>query len=161
MMNDTPLIMILEYEEGLRAQIADLMSEAGSFLRFNNGDFMDFGHFMGNETYFARHGSMNGYSILPYYDFSTSQYYVSTYGLLDMRNFLLTRIPKLRFIGINEYIIANHLYTPTSGHFAEVVYSINNLFRAFRLDFTTAFDEGGFREFRVQVGLSLLFFNGL
>ncbi len=137
----------------------NLRSEYGKFFRFNNGDFMDFAHFMGNEMYFTRLGSLNGYSLLPYYDKSTSRHYLSTYTIYEFRNLLLGNIRALRMLGVNERLIANHLYTPRDGHYFEVGYSISNLFRFARVDFVTSYYDSGFREFRIQVGFASDFIN--
>ncbi len=132
----------------------NIRSEYGNFRKFENGEFIDFAHFMGNEMYFTRWGSMNGYSLLPYYQFSTARNYLSTYAIYEFRNFILGNIPTLRMLGVNESLLLNHLYTQREGHYVEVGYSITNLFRFGRVDFVSSFFNSGFREFKIQLGIS-------
>lgn len=129
-------------------------SEAGIFLNNENMDFMDYAHFMGNQTVFTRFAQMRGYSIAPYYEFSTHNQYLSTYINYEFRRFLLTNIPLLRLMGTKENININHLITPSVNNYTEVSYSIDNLFRFFRIDVTGAFLDGKYEDFRIQIGIT-------
>ncbi len=129
-------------------------SEAGKFLRNNTMDFMDYAHFMGNQTIFTRFAQMQGYSIAPYYDFSTNDQYISTWLNYEFRQFLLTNIPILRLTGVKENININHLITPNVDNYIEVGYSIDNIFRFFRIDVTGAFLDGKYEDFRIQLGIT-------
>ncbi|NEN23155.1 hypothetical protein G3O08_06540 [Cryomorpha ignava] len=129
-------------------------SEAGKFLRNNTMEFMDYAHFMGNQTIFTRFAQMQGYSIAPYYDYSTNDQYVSTWINYEFRQFLLTNIRVLRLTGVKENININHIITPTVNHYLEVGYSIDNLFRFFRIDVTGAFLDGKYADFRIQLGIT-------
>lgn len=131
-----------------------IRSEAGMFLNSKNMDFMDYAHFMGNQTVFTRFAQMRGYSIAPYYDFSTHNEYISTYINYEFRRFLLTNIPLLRLMGTKENININHLITPSVNNYTEVSYSIDNLFRFFRIDVTGAFLDGKYEDFRIQIGIT-------
>ncbi len=128
-------------------------ADAGLFLHRNNIEFPDFQHFMGNETPFTRFGQLNGYSILEYYAWSNSNRYLSVYTNYTGRRFLLTQIGKLRMTGLKENILFNYLLTPTARSYMEFGYSLTNVFRVARIDFVTSFIEGGYREFRIQVGI--------
>src|SRR5690554_6722509 len=129
-------------------------SEAGKFLTNKNMDFMDYAHFMGNQTIFTRFAQMRGYSIAPYYDFSTNDHYLSTYINYEFRRFLLTNIPILRLTGTKENININHLITPSVNNYMEIGYCIDNLFRFFRIDVTGAFLNGKYEDFRIQLGIT-------
>lgn len=131
-----------------------LRTEGGKFFRNNTMDFMDYTHFMGNQTIFTRFAQMRGYSIAPYYDFSTNDEYLSTYINYEFRQFLFTNIRLLRLTGVKENININHLITPSVKNYTEVSYSIDNLFRFFRIDFTGAFLDGKYYDFRIQLGIT-------
>lgn len=128
--------------------------ESGYFLNKDYMEFPDFRHFMGNETAFTRFAQMSGYSIMSYYKYSTSDYYLSAYGNLEFRQFLLTNIRALRLTGTKENININYLLTPDARHYTEIGYSIDNVFRFFRIDATFAFDNGKYTEFRLQLGIT-------
>lgn len=132
----------------------NMRSEAGVFLRNKNMDFMDYAHFMGNQTIFTRFAQMRGYSIAPYYKYSTNDAYLSTYVNWEMRRFLFTNIPILRLVGTKENININHIYTPNLKNYVELGYSIDNLFRFFRIDVTGAFLNGKYDDFRIQIGIT-------
>lgn len=129
-------------------------TEAGKFLRNKTMDFMDYAHFMGNQTIFTRFAQMQGYSIAPYYDYSTNDQYVSTWINYEFRQFLLTNIRVLRLTGVKENININHIITPTVNNYVEVGYSIDNIFRFFRVDVTGAFLDGKYEDFRIQLGIT-------
>ncbi len=129
-------------------------TEGGKFLRNKTMDFMDYAHFMGNQTIFTRFAQMQGYSIAPYYDYSTNDEYLSTYINYEFRQFLLTNIRILRLTGVKENININHLITPSVKNYTEVGYSIDNLFRFFRIDVTGAFLDGKYTDFRIQIGIT-------
>ena len=129
-------------------------TEGGKFFRNQTMDFMDYAHFMGNQTIFTRFAQMQGYSIAPYYDYSTNDKYLSTYINYELRQFLFTNIRILRLTGVKENININHLITPSVKNYTEVGYSVDNLFRFFRIDVTGAFLNGKYEDFRVQIGIT-------
>lgn len=129
-------------------------TEGGKFLRNKTMDFTDYAHFMGNQTIFTRFSQMSGYSIAPYYLFSTNDEYLSTYINYEFRQFLFTNIRALRLTGVKENININHLITPSVKNYTEVSYSIDNIFRFFRIDFTGAFLDGKYSDFRIQIGIT-------
>ncbi|MCA1762661.1 MAG: DUF5686 family protein [Flavobacteriales bacterium] len=132
-------------------------TEGGYFFNNRRMDFMDFAHFMGNETVFTRYSQMSGYSIAPFYQFSTDREYLSTYINYEFRQFLFTNITALRLTGVKENININHLITPSVNNYTEVSYSVDNIFRFFRIDVTTAFIDGQYADFRIQLGITSQF----
>lgn len=128
-------------------------TEGGWFANASHMEFPDFAHFMGNQTVFTRFGQLNGYSLLEYYDWSTSDRYLSTYVNFTGRKLLLTRIPVLRMSGLKENLVFNHLITPLATNYMEFGYSLTNVFRVARIDLVAGFIDGQYREFRIQVGI--------
>jgi len=128
--------------------------EGGYFINNEKLEFIDFSHFMGNATIFTRYAQMSGYSIAPFYDFSTQQEYVSTYVNYELRQFLFTNITLLRLSGVKENINFNHLWTPAVNNYMELGYSVDNIFRFFRIDVTAAFIDGTYSDFRIQLGIT-------
>jgi hypothetical protein len=47
----------------------------------------------------------------------------------------------LRFSGVRENIFVNYLKTENSPHYTEIGYSLDNLFRIFRLELGVAFEN--------------------
>jgi hypothetical protein len=129
-------------------------TKAGKFLSAKNMDFPDFQHFMGNQTILTRTSQMSGFAMLPYYEYSTSDQFVRTYINYEFRQFLLTSIPMIRLLGIKENLNVNHLYTPSINNYMEVGYSVDNIFRFVRLDFTANFIDGKYESFMFQIGIT-------
>lgn len=132
----------------------NLRTEGGTFLNANRMDFMDYAHFMGNLTIFTRFAQMKSYSIMPYYRYSTNEEYLSTYINFEWRKLLFTQFPKLRLAGLTENFNINHLITPNVNNYTELSYSLSNIFRLFRIDVTTAFLDGSYEDFRIQIGIT-------
>jgi hypothetical protein len=132
----------------------NLRTEGGKFLTSERMDFMDYAHFMGNQTIFTRFDQLRGYAIAPYHLYSTNDEYLSTYINLELRRFIFSQFPTLRLAGLTENINVNHLITPSVDNYTELSYSLSNIFRLFRIDVTGAFIDGKYEDFRVQVGIT-------
>jgi len=132
----------------------NLRMEGGKFLNTGNMDLIDYAHFKGNGTIFTRMSQLSGYAIMPYYDFSTNDQYLSTYINFEWRRLLLSRIPLLQLGGISEHFNVNHLITPSVRNYTEVGYSVTNIFRLFRIDVTGSFIDGKYEDFRIQLGIT-------
>lgn len=132
----------------------NLRTEGGTFLNSNRMDFMDYAHFMGNQTIFTRFQQLNSYALAPYHLYSTNDEYLSTYVNLELRRFVFSQFPKLRLAGLTENINVNHLITPSVDNYLEVGYSLTNIFRLFRIDVTGAFIDGKYEDFRIQLGIT-------
>jgi hypothetical protein len=132
----------------------NLRTEGGKFLTSERMDFMDYAHFMGNQTIFTRFDQLRGYAIAPYHLYSTNDEYLSTYINLELRRFIFSQFPTLRLAGLTENINVNHLITPSVDNYTELSYSLSNIFRLFRIDVTGAFVDGQYEDFRIQVGIT-------
>ncbi len=132
----------------------DFNLKAGSFLNNNRVYFMDFKHFGGNRTIFANMGVASNYRFLDYYQYSTQTEYVSAIVHYQFRKFLLTQLPMLRFSGVRENIFFNYLKTKNSPNYWEVGYSLDNLFRIFRLEMGAGFENGNYQRSGVRFGIA-------
>lgn len=145
-----------EFDLGVRAKI-DFDAEVGTFFGNPELEFMDFKHFPGNRLTFAPINVVGGYRILDYYQYSTAQEYASVFSHIRFRKFLFTRLPMLRLSGIKENLFVNYLSTPTADNYIEVGYTIDNIFRIFRLEFVQSFQGWETREFGVRIGIASIF----
>ncbi len=143
---------------GVRAKI-DLDIEAGKFFGERQMLFTDFKHFRGNRLGFTPLKVTGGYRLLDYYRYSTGDEYFSALTHIRFRKLLFTRLPVLRVSGIKENLFVNYLRTPTSDNYIELGYTIDNIFRIFRLEFVQSFQDGKAREFGVRIGVASIFGN--
>ncbi|MBS1680764.1 MAG: carboxypeptidase-like regulatory domain-containing protein [Bacteroidetes bacterium] len=148
-------------EVGLRQQIRmgirgvlDMNLKAGKFLNANKLFFMDYKHFMGNQTPLITTDEVGSFRLLPYYQYSTRDEYFSANIHYHFRKFLISRIPKARMLGVTENFFVNYLSTPTSKNYTEIGYAINGLARLFRLEFATSFQNGNYVANGFRLGIS-------
>ena len=120
----------------------DFNVTAGTFLNNDQVYFQDYMHFGGNRTVFSNFGAAANFRFMDYYKYSTKSSYISGIAHYQFRKFLLTQLPMLRFSGVRENIFVNYLKTENSPHYTEVGYSLDNLFRIFRLELGVAFENG-------------------
>jgi len=135
----------------------DLLIKGGAFLNNASVDFPDFRHFSTSELLLTSLDPIGSYRLLPYYLESTSEEYLEFYGHYQFRKFLLTQVWKLHLLGLKEDLFVNYLHTPTSDNYTEVGYSIDNIFRIFRLEFVTSFRDLKYDDFGVRLSIASTF----
>jgi hypothetical protein len=132
----------------------DFNISAGSFLNQNQVYFMDYKHFGGNGTIFSNMGAASNYRFMDYYRFSTRGGYFSSILHYQFRKFLLTQLPMLRMSGVRENIFFNYLKTQYSPHYTEIGYSLDNLFRIFRVEMGAGFENGQYSRGGLRFGVA-------
>lgn len=147
-----------EVKLGVRATL-DIDVEAGTFLSNRNAQFMDYKHFNGGQTEIAPLSVTGNFRLLPYYIYSTQESYASLLTHIRFRKFLFTHIPLVRLSGVRENVFLNYLKTNNSPNYWEVGYTIDKIFKAFRLEFVYSFHDLEPQTFGVRIGVSSLFFS--
>ena len=132
----------------------DFNVTAGTFLNNRQVFFQDYTHFGGNRTLFSTMGAASNYRVMDYYRYSTAGSYVSSIAHYQFRKFIFTQLPMLRFSGVRENIFVNYLKTQHSPHYTEIGYSLDNLFRIFRVEFAAGFENGQFLRARPLFGVA-------
>jgi hypothetical protein len=141
------------YRLGIRGTL-DVNLKAGKFLNNNKMYFMDYAHFYGNQTIFMTTDPVGSFRLLDYYKYSTRDQYFSANAHYHFRKFILSRIPKLRLLGVTESFFVNYLKTPSSKNYTEVGYGINGILRLFRLEFAAGFEDGSNVNQGFRIGIS-------
>jgi hypothetical protein len=111
----------------------------GSFLRKKELYFMDFRHFSGNRTILS--GDFSGFQLLDYYRYSTQKTFFEGHYSHHFNGFILNKLPLVRKLKWQEVGSVNYLHTAASGHYLEVGVGLEHLFKIFRVDFVTGFQE--------------------
>jgi len=132
----------------------DFNVTAGTFLNDRQVFFQDYKHFGGNRTLFSSMGAASNYRVMDYYRYSTSGSYISSIAHYQFRKFIFTQLPMLRFSGVRENIFINYLKTQNSPHYTEIGYSLDNLFRIFRVELAAGFENGQFLRARPLFGVA-------
>ena len=95
--------------------------------------------------------------MLDYYKYSTADNYLSVFTHVRFRKLLFTQLPMLRLSGLKENLFVNYLNTGTSDNYMEVGYTIDNIFRFFRLEFVQSFQDFKPKDFGVRIGVASIF----
>jgi len=142
-----------QFNVGVRGRV-DYWLRGGAFLNARSMYFMDYKHFLGNQTPFVTTDPVGSFRLLDYYLYSTSDKYFAGNVHYHFRRFLLTSIPYVRLAGISENIFVNYLATPTSQNYTEVGYSIDGILRLLRLEVAAAFRDGQYLNYGFRIGIS-------
>jgi hypothetical protein len=138
---------------GVRGTL-DVDAQAGLFLNQAQVYFMDYKHFLGNQTYFATTDPVKSFRLLDYYRYSTSDRYFSANVHYQFRKLLATRFTAVRMLGIREDVFVNYLATPTSKNYTEVGYTLDGILRVFRLEAIASFQDGNFVDYGFRLGIA-------
>jgi hypothetical protein len=138
---------------GVRGNL-DFYVRAGMFFNTDAMYFMDYKHFLGNQTPFVTSDPVGSFRLLDYYRFSTADKYFSGNVHYQFRKFLVTNIPLVRLAGIRENIFVNYLATPTAKNYTEVGYTIDGILRIFRLEGAVAFQDGRYLDYGFRIGIT-------
>jgi hypothetical protein len=118
-------------------------------------DFVDYNHFMGNESPFVSANPANEFRMLSYYGHSTANKYASVLVNYEFRKLALTQLFFVRMTGLKENLFANYLYTDFDNfNYAEFGYSIDNIFRVLRVEVVTNTLDDPFTNWAVRFGVS-------
>lgn len=138
---------------GVRGNL-DFYLRAGMFFNTDAMYFMDYKHFLGNQTPFITSDPVGSFRLLDYYRFSTADKYFSGNVHYQFRKFLVTNIPLVRLAGIRENVFVNYLATPTSMNYTEVGYTIDGILRIFRLEGAVSFQDGKYLDYGFRIGIT-------
>lgn len=138
---------------GIRGTL-DVVVKGGTFFSGRRMYFMDYKHFLGNQTPFVTTDPIGSYRLLDYYAFSTKDKYATINAHYHLRKFLITRIAYVRLAGITENIFVNYLATPTSNNYFELGYGLDGILRIFRLEFAGSFQQGNYMATGFRIGIA-------
>jgi len=138
---------------GIRGRL-DANIHAGAFLNNRSLYFMDYKHFLGNRTPIVTTDPDGSFRLLDYYSNSTSDKYLTAIVHYHFRKLILSRIPKLRLLGIQENIFGAILTTPVTGAYTEVGYSIDGILRVFRIEAAASFQNGNYNNYGFRIGIA-------
>ena len=126
----------------------------GGFLNDNSLTFVDFKHFNGNQTSFSDVGTIVKFELLPFYRFSTSDYFFEAHYEHHFNEFIFNKLPLIKKLNLQAVASANYLNTKEIGNYVEFGAGIEHIFKFMRIDYYWAYRDADFfaRGFRVGVG---------
>ncbi|MGB3076739.1 MAG: DUF5686 family protein, partial [Chitinophagales bacterium] len=132
----------------------DYNLSGGAFLIRKNLGAAELKHFNGNQTIFAQADRMNAFQLLPYYTYSTDQWYLQGHIEHHFHGLLLNHIPLIRKLKLQEVIGAHYLQTKDL-QYAELSFGLEHILKLFRVDFVTAYSNQQHFSSGVLIGLTL------
>ena len=141
------------FDWGIRGEVS-LQLNAGTFFNAQNLGLPELKHFPTNPTFLTTLDPVGSFRMLNPYTYSTKQTYLEAHAHYQFRKFLLTQFPLVRLTGIRENLFVNALETPSSSHYLELGYGINYIFRLFRVEVVTAYQDFQFLDWGVRIGIA-------
>ena len=137
------------FNVGYRGKM-DVKFKIGAFANNENLQFLDYKHFLGNQTIFSTTDPVGSFRLLDYYAYSTKGFYATVHAHYQFRKLLATQFLELQFLGIKENVFVNYLNTDYSQNYFELGYSIDYIARIFRLEFVTSFQDFKYQDFGIS-----------
>ncbi|MEL6673000.1 MAG: DUF5686 and carboxypeptidase regulatory-like domain-containing protein [Bacteroidota bacterium] len=106
------------------------MVKGGQFLAAEKVYTPDLFHFHGNRTYFLR-GGWQAFSLLPYYDLSSTSTFLEAHARHDFGGFLFNKIPGIRRLKLSEYAEAHFLLQENGTPYLELDFGFSKRFFKF------------------------------
>ena len=114
----------------------------GGFLNKRSVPFVDYNHFSGNQTIFLNLRQPTGnFQLLDYYTSSTTSSYLEAHYEHHFNGFLINKIPLLRKTKFQEVAGVNFLRTQAGDEHIEFQFGVENIFKFFRVDFVTGYNN--------------------
>ncbi len=142
-----------EYEIGKKGTTY-FSAKVGTFLNNNALGFMDFAHFPGNRSFLTQLDPVQSFRLLDYYLNSTDKYYAQAFLYHQFRKFLVTQIPAIRFMGLKENFFVNYLFTNQSNNYSELGYSLDGIFKFFRIEVVTNYEDFKYKSIGFRIGIA-------
>lgn len=130
----------------------DVNVVSGKFIHQGFVHFNDFYHFPTGRTLKNSHPIVSTFRLLPYYEFSTKNYFHRIHFQYQMSNFLLSQLSLLKRSNILENIFINIAYTDRLQPFLEFGYAVDNILRNVRLEIVSGRFDGKWLGPRIILG---------
>jgi len=131
--------------------------KAGYFLNTRYMDFMDYKHFEGNQTVYLSTDYLNSYKLLPYYTYSTKNWYSEVHAEHHFNGFVFNKIPLLKKTRWQEVVGAHALFSDKLSQYYEFNFGVERIFQLLRVDYVMGYGPGNTFSQGVVASLKLRF----
>lgn len=131
--------------------------KGGYFLSSKYVEFMDYKHFDGNQTILANNDYLNSFKLLPYYTYSTKNWYVEAHAEHHFNGFIFNKLPVLKKSRIQEVIGGHILFNDKLDQYYEINFGVEHIFQIIRLDYVLGYGPYGKFNQGFLIGLGLQF----
>ncbi len=111
----------------------------GYFLNTNQLYFMDYKHFLGNQTFFNTGDYLSSYRLLPYYTYSADKWFTEAHAEHHFNGFIINKIPLLKKLNVQEVIGGHLLLNNKLNQYYEINFGLENIFNILRFDYVLGY----------------------
>lgn len=129
-------------------------SGGGYFINNARLQPMDYRHFSANQTIFSGFASVSRFELLPYYVYSTADYYAQAHAEQHFQGFITNKIPILRSLKMKETAGAHVLYTPDILHY-EFHAGLERILKIIRAEWVMGYNANSGWQQGVRIGVTL------
>lgn len=116
---------------------------AGYFLNNKTMYFMDYKHFNGNQTVLANQSYLSSFKLLPYYTYSTKNWFAEAHGEHHFNGFIFNKIPLLKKARIQEVVGGHVLFNDKMDQYYELNFGIEKILQIIRFDYALGYGPYG------------------
>jgi hypothetical protein len=131
--------------------------KGGYFLTNKYVEFMDYKHFDGNQTLLANNDYLNSFKLLPYYTYSTKNWYAEGHAEHHFNGFIFNKIPLLKKYRIQEVVGGHILFNDKLDQYYEINFGVEHIFQIIRVDYVLGYGPKGSFNQGFVIGLGLEF----
>jgi hypothetical protein len=113
--------------------------KGGAFLNAKQLYFMDYKHFLGNQTIVNTNDYLNSFRLLPYYTFSANEWYAEAHAEHHFNGFIFNKLPVLKKLRWQEVAGFHFLTSNRLKDYYEINFGIENIFRVMRFDYVLGY----------------------
>ncbi len=113
--------------------------KAGTFLNTNKLYFMDFKHFLGNQTIYNTNDYLGSFRLLPYYSLSADQWFGEAHGEHHFNGFIINKLPLLKKLKIQEVVGGHFLASNKLKYYYEINFGLEKIFKVIRIDYVLGY----------------------
>jgi hypothetical protein len=125
---------------------------SGKFLQQDFLHFNDFYHFPTGRTLKTSHPVISTFRLLPYYEFSTNNYFHRIHIQIQTSDFLLSKWSVIKKSKVLENLFINLAITDKLQPFLEMGYALDNILKNFRLEIVSGRYDGKWLGPRIILG---------
>jgi Family of unknown function (DUF5686) len=111
----------------------------GGFLNSKKISFMDYKHFLGNQTLINTSDYLNSFRLLPFYTYSTRQWFLEGHAEHHFNGFILNKIPLVKKLIVQEVVGAHLLINDQIKRYYEINFGLENIFGLLRIDYVLGY----------------------
>jgi hypothetical protein len=115
--------------------------KGGAFLTSASLPFVDFKHFIGNQTFINTNDYLSSFRLLPYYSFSADQWFAEAHAEHHFRGFIIDKLPWVKKLRVQEVAGFHFLTTNRLRYYYEVNFGLERLFKIVRFDYILAYSS--------------------